>query len=180
MKLKQYASLDDKTLKDMREVGIKSLSEARLDFQAVTFLFLPHEHDDLKGIFQAAVKSQAAKQIHLAACGAFEPLIAALDKTKASYSIYNSAVALSLMLSIFQRHIEDLTEGWLAEGSEEILHKGPVPIETVLGTDLVSTETAFRLRRYVEQAISRGKLDVKKKQHVLDLLLDGAEGRGAG
>lgn len=174
VQLKTYAGLDDKTLKELREVGLKALSEISIDFQVVTFLFLKHEHDDLKVIFEKALKTQTAKEIHLAAFEGFERFLAGLDRVKAAYRIFNSAMGVHLMVEMLDRHMEELREGWLADGADEILHSSPVPIETVLGSELIPSATAYRLQRFVERLVSSGKLEVKKKWGVLDYLLDAA------
>lgn len=170
--LKYYSGLDDKKLKAMAEVGLKALSEMRLDYKAVTFLFLPEEAEDLKRLFEFAVKNQVAKEIHLAAAEAFDRLIRTLDKAKASYGVYNSAVAMTILLTLCARHIEELSEGWFDPGTDEVLHRQRVPLDTVLGTDKVPAEMAARLKKLIDRAVSQQRLDSKEKWRILEHLME--------
>jgi hypothetical protein len=124
--LKYYAGLDDKQLEQLADDQLKGMREAVLDYKTVMFLFLPEEVEALEKAFGRAVESTVCEEAVTARLSEFSRLVDALDKSKASYSTKNHAVALSIVLDVFQRHFTDLQPGWYnQDGTAK--HKGQVP-----------------------------------------------------
>lgn len=167
--LKYYSGLDDKLLDEMDKLSQKSLAEVDLDFKSLTFLFLPEEIERLDAVFEKALNGVSSENIRIARLNSFCKVIDATSKTKSAYGIKNTAVALDLVLSVFERHYEDLRDGWLNE-NEELLHKGLIPICTILGTDEIPAGTAVILKKAVDRMVSKGDLSSKSKWRFLELL----------
>ena len=167
--LKYYAGLDDKSLENMEKLSQKALSEVDLDYRTLTFVFLPEEIERLDNVLEKALACVKSDNIRVARLADFNRIIEATSKVKSAYGIKNMAVALDLVLSVFERHQEDLSEGWLGE-DEEILHKGWVPLSSVLGTDEIPGDMAVILKKAVDIMISKGDLSSKSKWQVLEHL----------
>lgn len=170
--LKYYAGLDDKTLDEMEKVALATLSEVKLDFRSLSFLFLPHEVERMNKAFEQAAKLGGLQDtIYVNRIEDFKNLLNAQAKVQASFDVKNSATALMIILDIFKRHEDDLKDGYIAQ-DESLKHKGNVPISSILGKDYVSAETALKLKKAVDKMKSRGEID---KKNLVDFIQKAAE-----
>ena len=170
--LKYYAGLDDKTLEEMEKVSMAALADVKLDFHSTTFLFLPNELEKLDDIIgQAARYTAASDSVYLNQLEDFKRLLKAQNKTQASFNVKNSATSLMLILDIFNRHQEDLTEGYIDDNGE-LIHKNKVPLSSVLGDDYVSAEVAVALKKAIEKAIGKGDVQAKSKVDFLQQMAE--------
>lgn len=160
VELKYYAGLDDKLLEELEKVSLAPLSEVKLDFRTISFLFLPEEVERLDEVFEEAQCMAGNNDLRLASMNDFDRALDALAKTQSAYNVKNTATALMLILDIFERHKTDLTEGWCGKDGE-LKHKKWVPMDSVFGTDEVPAEAAMTIKRAVDKAMSQG--DVSKK-----------------
>jgi hypothetical protein len=156
--LKYYAGLDDKTLEQMADASLAALSEARLDYRLLSFLFLPEEVDRLQEAFRRARETIPAEDVVILRVAEFSRLIHALGKVQASFNVHNGATALLLILEIFERHYEELRAGyWREDGKPK--HKGKVPLASVFGTDQVPAATAMLLGRVLDTMLAQGDIE---------------------
>lgn len=168
--LKKYAGLDDKALWEMEKTTLSTLSEFRLDYRAQTFLFLPEEVDRLKSVFDKALSHvHKEKVVYANRLQDFDRFIEAQSKVQHTYDVKNAATVLMLMLDLFERHMDDLQEGYI-DADGELKHKQPVPIASVLGTDLLPAPTALLLKKVVDKMIDKGELKKKNKADCIKLL----------
>ncbi|MGH7174014.1 MAG: ParB/Srx family N-terminal domain-containing protein [Gemmataceae bacterium] len=170
LSLKYYAGLDDKQLEQLADAQLKSMREAVLDYKSVMFLFLPEEVEALENAFQRAVESSVCEEAVTARLSEFSRLVDALDKTKASFAIKNHAVALSIVLDVFERHLTELQPGWCNEGTPK--HKGLVPLATVFGSDKVPASVACLLREACAKMTRQGLLDSADAGPTLQVLAE--------
>ncbi|MED3746676.1 ParB/RepB/Spo0J family partition protein [Geobacillus stearothermophilus] len=168
LEMKYYSGLDDKVLDQLEKVQIDGITEARLDYLTVSFLFLPEERDELFRVFEEA-KETISDETVLARLEDFDRLLEAQKKVKQSYNIFNGATSLMIILDIFERHLEDLREGYLDENGEPE-HKNHVPIASVLGSDEIPAEAAATLNKAIEKALSSGEIDKKEKWKLIESL----------
>ncbi|MCL6442557.1 MAG: ParB/RepB/Spo0J family partition protein [Alicyclobacillus sp.] len=179
LSLKYYSGLDDKVLEQLEKVSVPGLTEAHIDFLSISFLFLPDELDRLRDVLERA-KGEITSDTFLARMAEYDRTLDALSKAKASYNVINSATAMMLVLDVFERHIEDLRAGWLDSDGETVLHKGWVPLASILGTDMVPASAAAVIHQAVETMLSRGEVTTKNKWQALEYMaaeyLSGGEG----
>jgi hypothetical protein len=114
---RQYTGLDDKTLDLLEKVDVASLGEANLDFASVQFMFLPGELERAEAAFDAARSTATADERWVAGLEQYEPVLDALETSRAAYEIGNSATALGVILAVFERHVGELAEGWFDAAS---------------------------------------------------------------
>ena len=165
--LKFYAGFDDKLLGELEGISLDSLSEVKLDFRSFTFLFLPEETERLDEVFAEARQSVPLKDGRLARLAEFDRLMDALANTQAAHNVKNVAVALMLVLEAFERHLTDLSEGWLDEEGE-LKHKSWVPLASVLGTDTIPPESARVVKQAVDTMMSRDDVSSKARWQALE------------
>ena len=168
--LKYYAGLDDKALEQMADALLPSLSDAKLDYRLVSFVFLPEEAERLQAAFERVKETTAADEVLTLRMAEFERAIDALDKSKASFNVRNAATAMMLLLDIFDRHQDELAAGWA--GPQEPLHQGRVPIASIFGTDKIPTKTAFALRKIVTRLTAAGQVPKNQSIQTLQLLAE--------
>ena len=168
--LKYYAGLDDKQLEQLADAQLQGMREAVLDYRSLMFLFLPEEVERLESAFQRAVESTVCEEAILAPLADFSRLVDALDKTKASYATKNHAVALSIVLDVFEQNLTDLQPGWYQEGQAR--HKGHVPLATVFGTDKVPASVACLLRESCVKLKESGLVETADAGSTLQVLAE--------
>lgn len=156
--LKYYSGLDDKVLEEMEKNAQKTLSEVNLDYKVLSFMFLPEEIEDVDAILETA-QGGKGDEVRLVALSQFERLLAATSVVKAAHNIKNSAVALEIVLHVFEDHLEDLQEGWV----EDEKRREGVPISTIFGTDVVPLAAAKAIKKAVDRMVDSGEIQAKEK-----------------
>jgi ParB-like nuclease domain len=166
LNLKYYAGLDDKLLEQLDNVQVAGIGEAQLDYTSVSFLFLPEERDKMVEVISEAVEEVNDETV-LARFSEYDRVLLAQSKVQSSYDVHNGATSLMLILDIFERHQEVLQEGYL-DKDDNLLHKKPVPIASVLGTDLVPAESMKTIKKAIDKMLSMGELEKHSKWEALE------------
>lgn len=165
---KYYAGLDDKTLEEMKKVTLGALSEVPLDYKTVSFMFLEDETARLGDTLEKIAKMLPGDVIYAAREKEFDRLIAANTKIQESYNVHTSAVSLMMLLDVFERHQEDLAEGWFeGEGTD---NKKWVPLASIFGTDCIPAQAARILKQAVDKMSSKGDIEAKNKWQALEYM----------
>lgn len=170
--LKYYAGLDDKVLEEMEKAALASLSEVKLDYRSLTFLFLPHEVDMLDEAFAHAVECGGIQDtVYINRIDDFKRLLDSQAKVQAAYDVKNSATALMLILDVFMRHQEDLQEGYI-DDEGELKHKNKVPLSSIFGDDNISAEAALALKKAVDRMVDKGEVETKQRTDFLRIMAE--------
>lgn len=172
LNLKYYAGLDDKTLEEMENVSMTALSDAKLDFRSVTFLFLPSEFEDLeKAVKQASTYVTQGDTVYLNRIEEFKRLLNAQSKIQAAYNVKSSVTAMMTILDVFSRHQDELIHGYVDENGN-LKHKKKVPLSSVFGDDYVNSEEALFIKKALDRAIDKGEIKSKKKLSFIKFLVE--------
>ena len=163
---KLYAGLDDKTLDLLEKIDIGSLAEANLQFYTLTFAFLPHEIDRVKESFAEAQKVISGTTF-LVDRMEYSRFLDAMDLSSRSFGIHNQATALLIVLEIFERHITDLSEGWLDEEGDTML-KSWVPLASIIGTDSIPVSAAAVIKQAVDKMVTKDDVSGKSRWQALE------------
>lgn len=170
--LKYYAGLDDKVLEEMEKAALASLSEVKLDYRSLTFLFLPHEVDALDEAFAHAVECGGIQDtVYINRIDDFKRLLDSQSKVQAAYDVKNSATSLMLILDVFTRHQEDLQEGYI-DNEGELKHKNKVPLSSIFGDDNISAEVALTLKKAVDRMVDKGEVKTKQRTDFLRIMAE--------
>ena len=156
----------------MEKAALTALSEVKLDYRSLTFLFLPHEVDALEEAFAHAVECGGLQDVvYINRIEDFKRLLDAQSKVQASYDVKNSATSLMLILDVFGKHQEDLQQGYISEEGE-LKHKNKVPLSSVFGDDIVPAELALLLKKALDRMIGRGEIEAKQRFDFLRVMAE--------
>lgn len=155
-----YSGLDDKALALLEQVDLSSLAEANLDFSTVQIMFLPHELEQAERAFDDARKMSTAQARWLAALEQYEPMLQAIETSRAAYSVGNIATALGIILDVFDAHVGDLLPGWYEEATGEAKTTKWVPLETLLGSRMIPADAGA----IIAQAFAKVRKDAELDQ----------------
>ncbi len=159
--LRAYAGLDDKTLELLDEVKVPAMSEASLEYQVVPLIFLPPEVERVRDAFERARKLVSEDEAWLARFEDYDALLDGLAAASSAYAVSNVATGLAVVLGVFERHIEDLAEGWYDDEGDQPLHKKWVPLASVFGTYDIPAEAAQVVRKAVLRMRDKGEVASK-------------------
>lgn len=154
---KEYSGLDDKTLEMLDKMSSQSLSEANLQFQTLSMVFLPDELADAQKVIEAA--KDAAKNADatwLTKRSQYDDWLDAQESVQASHGIKNVATSVDLILKIFMQNITQLQESY--ERPED--DKKWVPLETVVGRSKIPAKSAKILAKAMQKI--QGAENLKK------------------
>ena len=158
MDLKVYSGLDDKILDEIKKISIEPLSEVKLDYRTLSFLFLPSELERVKKVIQEAVELCGGDEIYAARLEEFDRMLAAMSKTNAACNIKNAATSLLIILDVFENHLTDLAEGWT---ERETSTREWVPLASIIGTDNIPVESARVIQKAVQKMMDKGEITKK-------------------
>jgi len=105
--LRAYTSLDDAALALMENVQVASISELGIEHRTVVMLFLPHEVDDVKRVFDNAMDMIRADEVWLADRREFNRLLDALGMVEKVADVHNRAATLRVMLDVFEQYAQN-------------------------------------------------------------------------
>ncbi len=145
--LRAYAGLDDKTLELLDQVSVPAMSEASLAFQVIPLVFLPPEVEQARAAFEEARKLVRDDEVWLARFEDYDAFLDGLAAAGSAYAVSNVATGLAVVLGVFERHMEDLADGWYDEEGPK--HKKWVPLASVFGTYDIPAEAAQVIRKAV-------------------------------
>lgn len=106
LEMKVYAGLDTESVRKLESMEFDSISEARLDFKAITFLFLPEEEAKLKEVLEKADGLFSGDGVYLASRGHYDRVFEAVVKAKEGYNIVNSPTALMKLVELAEEGME--------------------------------------------------------------------------
>jgi len=173
--LKAYSGLDDIDLGEMPTLDLSAMHVPGLEFKSITFVFLPEERERLLKCMDDALKTISAKELIILRETEFERVIKGMSKVEAAYNVFAPSLAMMGILTIFEKHLDELKDGWLNEKTDS---RRSVPISSVIGSDMVSIATARKLSQALDKAKSKKIIDDKNKLIELlagDFLKHGSE-----
>ena len=176
--LRIYSGLDDQALGLLQDIDPDSISEANLTFQTISMLFLPDEIKEAEKVWEEAKKTLAGnKQIWIVRWAEYDKVMDALETASFAYTVRNTATAMLLILDVFNNHLEDLAEGWVNPDETTKKNVGKVPIDTILGSRMLSPKVALQLRKVVQKMKGKQEIvaSIDAVAKLADLYLEGPE-----
>lgn len=107
---KAYTGLDDNLLGALQQPDLKPLSEAVAEFRSVSILFLPEEHDQLEALIDQLIDGAGGDGVYLARFADYDRMLDALTRTKDEADVKNTATAMTLLLELVERNIDQLPQ----------------------------------------------------------------------
>lgn len=161
---KYYSGLNDLKMEELPKVELPPLGRVTLDYLTLAFIFLPDDAERCRKAFETAKDVISCHEMYLARYADFQRMIDALSKVEAAKNIKSPGVAITYVLDVFERHQDDLADGWIDEGPKS---KRRVPIGSVLGSDMIPVSLAHDLKRAIQKAKDKKELDGDDPQQLL-------------
>jgi len=151
---KLFAALDDKQLELMAQVSTGSLSEASLLYQSLTFVFLPHEIEEIKATFDEARKLTPGT-LYLARFADYDLFLNTLEDIGSAHMVRNAASQVLLLLNLASKHLGELQDGWYDEATKEAKHDKTAPLSSLFNATTIPTRNAVTVVRALSAAKER-------------------------
>lgn len=156
---REYAGLDDKMLGLLDGVQPGSLVEVNLEFGVLNITFLPTELDHVREVAFQALQATSGDERWIARLDQHDKLLEAFADISQSYGVTNTATVFDLFLGVFERHREDIVDGWWDSVSDTTKHSKYVPISPVVGITAPAESLAV-IRKAIEKG-QRGNEAIK-------------------
>lgn len=166
--LRLYTGLDDKTLELLELVKPESISEANLEFQILTIVFLPDELERVRDSWETVKKQIKPDEAWLARFSDYDALLDVLEIAGAAYKVRNAATTLHLIIELARANLDQLSDGWYDAETGGAKHKGWVPLSTILGNDKVPAQAAAVIKRAIDKMIADGEITTKNRWQALE------------
>ncbi len=165
--LKKYSGLDDKTLELLDKFSAISISEANLQFQTLSMVFLPDELECAqKVIGEALERVKTADAVWLARMAQYDDWLDTQEVVASAYNVKNVATTVDLMLRVLARNMAQIAEAWEDADDE----KRWVPIESVIGRAKIPAESAKVIRRALDRMVGTQEITGKNLWQGLEYL----------
>jgi len=107
---KKFSGLTDESLGNFGKLSLEGLGAATIRYEQLLFLFLPEDLELFEETLKQFEKRAQAPHIHIAPMEAFEAFFDAVVRTKNEQSVFNSAVALTVMAQLAMERLDQLEE----------------------------------------------------------------------
>lgn len=156
--LKKYSGLDDKTLDLLDKFSTISISEANLQFQTLSMVFLPNELDAARKVIdEAKDRIKSSHDTWLARMADYDRWLDAQEIVSSAHNVKNVATAVEIILKIFERNVTQLSEAW----EDTTDDKRWIPIETIIGRTKIPAESAKTIKKALDKMVGSGEITSK-------------------
>lgn len=163
---KEYSGLDDETLKILQDIKTDSMSANGLNYQIINIAFLPNEIKDIQKILKDVKKEIGNNHTLTLRMAEYDKYLDTINDVGKAKLIKNTAVCFMGMLSIVNKHMEELKEDWIDAAPD----KSYVPINTIIKRDDIRADDGRILNKAVEKLVSQGKVKKDEKEKALVVL----------
>jgi hypothetical protein len=107
---KVYAGLDSDTVKALQGIQFAAISEQRLQYKLVNFMFLPEEIENLDELLKDTAVAFASDVVYLANLNTYDAFFDLVVKIKKKCVIKNSAAAFLKLLELARVGLEQVKQ----------------------------------------------------------------------
>lgn len=168
--LKEYSGLDDKTLGLLDKASSQAMSEANLEFQVLSIVYLPDELKEAQRVIDTAREAvKSCDNIWLATDSEYEKWLDAQETASSAYNVKNVSAAMQLIFKVFEDNLGQLAEGW--EGTDPKNDNSMwVPISTVIGRNKIPVGSAKVIKKALDRMVGHGEITHKNLWEGLEYL----------
>lgn len=167
---RSYTGLGDDVLGLLAEVDPVGLGEANLNFQNITFVFLPEELADVRAAFDEARKLAGPGEKWLMAMADYDAALDALAVVGGAHGITNQALALRLLVRLAETNFEQLVSAWFDENEAEPRRSRRwVPWAAIFGVSEIPPEAAAVIRAALVRMRSRAEVSPDANWQAVEL-----------
>lgn len=149
-----YSGLSTELIEKLNSIDFVTISEQRVLFKDITFLFLPEEIEELQAICEGIIESAKGKQIFVGRISEYNDILQGMIESKANQKIINNTLAFFAMARVVREYLEgkvDNLQEAMNEGSQDT-------VNFILGgtRKRIKKETAKALRKYLKEKSDAG------------------------
>lgn len=129
------------------------IAQFDLGFRTITLVFLPDDSSRIEDTLHMAEVLTANNEMWLARHGEYDRLVDGLAAASRTHLIYNMTGALALLCSVFERHAEDMAEGFIDPDGTPLADNW-IPITSIMGRNLPADAAAvirFALDKIIKE-----------------------------
>ena len=157
----QLSGLDDKTLGLLDKASSQAMTEANLEYQVLSIVYLPDELKDAQRIIGKALETtKNSAAVWLARDSEYDRWLDAQETASSAHNVKNVSAAIKIILDIFERNLTQLSEGWDGEDSKHD-NSTWVPLSTVLGRSKIPAGGAKTIKRALDKMVGSGEITSK-------------------
>ena len=168
--LKEYSGLDDKTLGLLDKAQSQAMSEANLEFQVLSIVYLP---DELKAAQAVIDKARDAvkncENVWLATDKEYEKWLDAQEIASSAYNVKNVSAAMQIIFKVFENNLNQLTDGW-ENADPKNDNSMRFPIATQLGRSKIPVGSAKVIKKALDRMVGHGDITNKNLWEGLEYL----------
>jgi len=179
--MKKYSGVDEAVFAELEKLKTLSMTGDALRFKAITLMFLPNEIDRIQETFDRIKDRVASTGAWLVHEEDYDRYLDAMEITKSTYDVKNTALAVTILLDNFEKTF-DMLNGFSTRVSEEEAKKKKktVPLIPIFDTYNIPFDLALKLNKVIEDAISSACIKKDEKYKMLELFIDAYwDGKGA-
>lgn len=165
---KEYTGLNDDQIRELEKLVQMTINPVGMAYSIISMLFVQSEAEHLDEVFQAIQKDLAGKDdaVYLNRLEDYNRLLLAMEEVKGAYGIRNNAVALMLVLDVYESHKDDV----LRDAFEERKENEWINLSLITGSNQVPIESAKVIQRAIETMLSRKEVRATNKWQALEYM----------
>lgn len=149
-----YAGLSTELIEKLNSTDFITISEQRVLFKEINFLFLPEEIEDMKSICEGILESAKGKEIFAGRISEYADILDGIIAVKQKQNVINNALAFFAMARVAREYLDGRVDN-LQEAMEEGV--ADTVLFTVGGTrKRINKKTATALRKAIKEKTYSG------------------------
>lgn len=165
---KEYTGLSEDQIRELEKMVNLTINPVGVNYSAISMLFVDSEAEHLDEVFKSIQQELSGKDeaIYQNRMEDYSRLLQAMHEVKTAYGIKNNAVAMMLVLDIYESHKEEL----LAVAFEDRKDSDWIDLSLILGSTQIPIEAAKVLQRAIDIMQARKEIKGSNKWQALEYL----------
>jgi hypothetical protein len=149
-----YAGLSTELIEKLNSTDFITISEQRVLFKEINFLFLPEEIEELKSICEGIIESAKGKEIFAGRITEYADILDGIIAVKQSQKVINTTLAFFAMARVVREYLDGKVDN-LQESMEEGVAD---TVNFIVGgtRKRINKKTATALRKAIKEKIDTG------------------------
>ena len=149
-----YTGFSSELIAKLNSTDFITISEQRVLFKEINFLFLPEEIEDLKSICEGIIESAKGKEIFAGRITEYADILEGIIAVKQSQKVINTTLAFFSMARVVREYLEGKVENL-----QEIMEEGVADtVNFIVGgtRKRINKKTATALRKAIKEKTDTG------------------------
>lgn len=165
---KEYTGMSDEQIRELEKLVQMTINPVGLAYSVISMLFVQSEFEHLQEVFEQIQHDLIGKDdgVYLNRMEDYNRLLTAMEEVKSAYGIRNNAVALMLVLDVYENHKDEILDYAIEERKENEW----ISFSLVAGTNQIPVESAKVIQRAIETMLARKEITVKNKWQAIEYM----------